>query len=90
MDWHQLDPSPLFEAIRDQTTPADAEQMVWALEQVFAGARIDPVLLDHLATASICALAYRDAETPRGVLESLFRRSVSDMRWRTEFASLLA
>ena len=89
MDWHEFDPSRLFEVIRDQTTPPDAEQMVWALEQIFAGARTDPHLLDHLATASICALAYRDSDTPRAVIERLFRRAVSDSRWRSEYSSLL-
>jgi hypothetical protein len=90
MDWHELDPSRLYEAVRGQATPADAEQIVWALERIFAGARIDPNLLDHLATASICALAYRDSDTPRGVIEKLFRRSVSDSCWRSEYSSLLS
>jgi hypothetical protein len=89
MDWHELDPSRLFEVIRDETTPPDAEQMVWALDHIFAGARIDPQLLDHLATASVCALAFRDSDTPRAVLERLFRRAISDSRWRTEYSWLL-
>jgi hypothetical protein len=47
-------------------------------------------LLDHLATASVCALAFRDSDTPRAVLERLFRRAVSDSRWRSEYSSLLS
>jgi hypothetical protein len=89
VDWSAVDPSRLFEVIRDQTTPPDAERMVWALERVLEGARIDPQVLDHLAAASICALAYRDGETPRDVLDRLFRRAVPDARWRDDYASLL-
>jgi hypothetical protein len=89
VDWKQLDLSPLFEAIRAQTPAPDAERMVWALEQTLRGARIDPGLLDHLAVAAVCALAYRDGETPRAVLEKLFRRAVGDDRWNAEFAGLI-
>jgi hypothetical protein len=88
--WQQVDLSPLFEAIRRQSEPPDAERMIWALEQVLRGARIDPGLLDHLAVAAICALAYRDGETPRAVAEQIFRRAVSDERWNAEFAGLLS
>jgi hypothetical protein len=90
VDWHELDPSALFGAIRGQTPPSDAERMVWAMEQMLAGARIDPALLDHLAVAAVCALAYRDADAPRNVLEKLFRRAVSDERWQNEYAALLS
>ena len=67
MDWHEVDAQALFSTIREEASPADAERMVWAFEQVLAGARVDPVLLDHLAAAAICALAYRDDTTPREV-----------------------
>jgi hypothetical protein len=89
VDWDDADPAALFAAIREQAPPADAERMVWAFERVLAAARVDPVLLDHVAVAAICALAYRDGETPREVLEHLSRRSVSDCRWDEAFAGLL-
>jgi hypothetical protein len=89
VDWHEIDPSALFEVIREQTPPSDAERMVWALERVLAAARIEPGLLDHVAVAAICALAYRDAETPRTIVEKLFRRAVADERWERDYASLL-
>jgi hypothetical protein len=90
MDWHEVDPEPLFEAVREQTSPADGERMVWALERILSGARIDPGLLDHLAVAAICALAYRDGESPRSVLERLFKRSIPDEHWHREYASLFS
>ena len=89
MDWHEVDPAPLFEAVREQTSPADAERMVWALERILLGARIDPGLLDHLAVAAVCALAYRDGDSPRSVIERLFRRSIADEHWHSDYASLL-
>ena len=89
MDWHEIDASALFEKIREDAAPADAEQMIWALEHILAAARIDPALLDHFATASICGLAYRDGTTPRHILETLFRRSIGDERWKNRYAGLL-
>src|SRR5690348_12719120 len=78
MDWHSIGPGALFTSVRDDAFPADAERMVWALEQIFSAARIDPALLDHLAAAALCGLAYRDTITPRAAAEQLFRRSVVD------------
>lgn len=89
MDWRAVDPGALFSSIRETAPPADAERMVWAWEQVLACARVDPILLDHLAAAAICSLAYRDDETPRAVIEHLFRRAIDDERWRADYAPLL-
>ena len=88
MDWHGLNPEPLFSSVREEVPPADAERTVWAFEQVFRAARIDPVLLDHLAAAALCGLAYRDSITPRAVAEQLFRRSIGDETWYDRYASL--
>jgi len=89
VDWDGVDTAQLFDVIREQAPPADAERMIWALEHILEGARVDPALLDHLAVAAICVLSYRDGETPRHVLEFLFRRAIDDGRWRSEYASLL-
>src|SRR3954465_9714759 len=67
MDWSAIDTEALFEAIRASCPAPEAERMVWAWEHVLAGARVDPALLDHLAAAAICGLAYRDHETPRAI-----------------------
>ena len=64
MNWDKIDTTPLFEKIRGEAAPADAEQMIWALSDIVAAARIDPALLDHFAAAAICGLAYRDHTTP--------------------------
>jgi hypothetical protein len=90
VDSDEIDTKPLFEVIREQAAPADAEQMIWALEHVLAAARIDPFLLDHFAVAAVCALAYRDGETPRHMIELLYRRAIDDERWRSEYAQLLS
>jgi len=90
VDWDEVDTAPLFEVIREQAPAADAERMIWALEHVLEGAKVDACLLDHLAVAAVCALSYRDGETPRHVLEFLFRRAIDDERWRSDYASLLA
>ena len=89
MEWDEIDASALFERIRAEAPPADAERMIWALEHILAAARIDPVLLDHFAAAAICGLAYRDTESPKAVLDQLFRRVVSDEEWESDYAFLL-
>jgi hypothetical protein len=89
VDWHTVDPAALFTSVREQTNPADGERMVWAFEQVFSAARIDATLLDHLAAAALCGLAYRDDITPRAAAEQLFRRSVADETWKREYADLI-
>jgi hypothetical protein len=89
VDWYELDPAALFAAVREETGPADAERMVWAFEQALATARVDPSLLDHLAAATVCAVAYRDGTTPRLVAEQLFRRAVTDESWRDRYEGLL-
>jgi hypothetical protein len=89
MEWDEIDASALFERIRAEAPPADAERMIWALEHILAAAHIDPVLLDHFAAAAICGLAYRDTESPKAVLDQLFRRVVSDEEWESDYAFLL-
>ena len=88
-DNFQLDPTALYAVVRDEASPVDAECMIWALDQAFAAGRVDPLLLDHLAAAAICAVAYRDDTTPRLVAEQLFRRVVADESWRDSYAGLL-
>jgi len=89
MDWNAIDPEPLFEAIRERGPAADAERSVWAFERALVAARIDADLLRHLLVACVCLVAHEEGETPRAVLERLFRRAVSDREWREEFAPLL-
>ncbi len=43
----------------------------------------------HLLVACVCLVAHEQGETPRAVLERLFRRAVSDREWQEEFAPLL-
>jgi hypothetical protein len=63
--------------------------MVWAFERALATARIDEHLLDYLLVAVVCLVAHAQSETPRTVLEQVFRRSVSDDEWRERYAPLL-
>lgn len=90
MHWDEIEPEPLFEAIRARGSAADAERTVWAFERALAVARVDPELLHHLLIATVCLVAYEEGKPPRAVLEELFRRSVTDADWRDRFESLLA
>ena len=89
MHWDDVDPTPLFAAIRERGPADDAERTVWAFEQLLAAARVDGELLRHLLVAAASLVAYDDGSTPRHVLEQVFRRAVSDSVWRREFAPLL-
>ncbi|HEU5490682.1 MAG TPA: hypothetical protein VFU84_07795 [Gaiellaceae bacterium] len=90
MQWDDVEPERLFEAIRSRGTAADAERTVWAFERALAVARLDPELVRHLLIAAVCVVAYEDGTSPRRVLEELFRRSISDAEWRERFEPLLA
>jgi hypothetical protein len=90
MQWDDVEPERLFEAIRSRGAAADAERTVWAFERALAVARVDPELVRHLLVAAVCIVAYEDGTTPRRVLEELFRRSISDAEWRDRFEPLLA
>jgi hypothetical protein len=90
MDWHALDTQRLFESIRSRGPAPDAERSVWAFERALEAARIDGELHRHLLVACVCLVAHEEGETPRTVLERVFRRSVSDREWREDFAPLLA
>lgn len=85
MDWESFDPSPLFDAIRERGPAPDAEQTVWAFERALQVARADAAFIEHLVVASVSLLALERAETPRTILEQLFRRAVSDREWRERY-----
>jgi hypothetical protein len=86
VDWDSFDPTPLFEAIRERGPAPDAEQTVWALERALQVARTDGAFVEHLVVASVCLLAFDRGETPRTILEQMFRRSVSDREWQESYA----
>ena len=48
---------------------------------------MDAALIEHLVVASVCVLALDRDETPRMILEQMFRRSVSDRDWREKYTS---
>ena len=66
-----------------------AGRSVWAFERALVAARMDTDLLRHWLVACVCLVAHEEGETPRAVLERLFRRAVSDREWREDFAPLL-
>jgi hypothetical protein len=88
VDWDSFDPAPLFEAIRERGPAPDAEQTVWAFERALQVARADAAFIEHLVVASVCVLAFDRGETPRTILEQIFRRAVSDGDWRETYAPL--
>jgi hypothetical protein len=88
VNWNTVDPEPLFQAIRARGPASDAERSVWAFERALVAARIDGEMLRHLLVACVCLVAHEEGETPRTVLERLFRRAVSDDEWLEEYAPL--
>ena len=88
MDWDAFDLEELAAEIRRTERSADAERAIWAFEEAVRVARIDPELLPHLLAALTCLLARVGDVSPRDVLESYFRRSVTDERWRERYLPL--
>ena len=90
VEWRDIEPEALFEAIRARGVVPDAERTVWAFERALTVARLDPELLRYLVVAAVCLVAYEEGQSPRAVLDELFRRSVSDREWRERYEPLLA
>jgi hypothetical protein len=90
VSWHDLDLSLLFSHIRETEPRAEAEKMIWAFDRALEVARTDGQLLEHLLVATSCLIARKQDCTPRDVFDQYFRRSLSDERWRTHYAALLA
>ena len=59
---------------------------MWAFERALQVARTDGALIENLVVASICLVAFERGETPRTILEQMFRRSVSDRDWQEKYA----
>ena len=89
MQWDDFDERSLFELIRDRGPDEDAERTIRAFRYVLDAARTDPELLEHVLVAAVSLLALDENETPRTMLDRVFRRSVSDEVWRREYAPLL-
>jgi len=88
VDWDAFDLEPLTEELRRACGPAEAERMVYAFERAVGLARIDPELLSHLFAATACLLARIEGVSPRAVLETYFRRAVSDEHWQRVYLPL--
>lgn len=79
----------LYELVRERGPAPDAEQTIRALERALEVARGDPALLEHLLVATVALVAAARDETPRTILEKLFRRAVSDDEWRDRYVPVL-
>jgi hypothetical protein len=90
VDWHALDLEMLREELRATLAAAEAEKMIWAFERALDTARVDDELVDYLLAAAVCLRARSDGVSPRHVLETFFRRAVSDEVWRERYLELLA
>ena len=88
MQWDDFDETSLYELIRDRGPEEDAERTIRAFRYVLDAARTDPALLEHMLVAAVSLAALDEDETPRTILDRVFRRSVSDEQWRREYAPL--
>jgi hypothetical protein len=90
VDWDTFDVGRLASELRDKRSGPDAEKMIWAFEEAVRVARIDDALLDYLLVATCCLLARTDGSSPRDILETFFRRSLTTEEWQQYYLPLLA
>jgi hypothetical protein len=90
VDWDNLELDNLIRELRENVGGPDGEKMIWAFEQALGVARIDPDLLGYVLAAVVCLLAHSRDESPRAVLETFFRRSISDREWRERYVALFS
>lgn len=88
MEWDEFRLERIVAELRDDLNAPEAERMVYAFEAALRVARVDPELLPSLLAATACLLAHSDETTPRGVLETFFRRAVPDDVWRERYEPL--
>jgi hypothetical protein len=88
VDWDGFTLERLASELRDDLSGPEAERMIFAFEEALRIARTNEELLPHLLAATTCLLAHVEGTTPRGVLETFFRRSVSDQVWRERYVPL--
>lgn len=88
VDWASFDLTQLSAELRDNVGGPDGEKLIWAFEEVVRAAREDESLLGYLLVAVVCMVARANGSTPRSVLESFFRRSVTDEDWRETYLPL--
>lgn len=89
VDWDSFDLAEFTGELRGNLQGADAENLIWAFERAVEVARIDDELLSYLVVAIVCLLARIDESSPRSVLETFFKRSVSNEDWRRTYLPLL-
>jgi hypothetical protein len=85
VDWDSFTLERLATELRDDLSGPEAERMIFAFEEALRLARTDEELLPHLLAATTCLIAHVEGTTPRAVLETFFRRSVSDHVWRDRY-----
>jgi hypothetical protein len=88
VDWERFDLEQLTRELRGNLRGPDGEKMIWAFEEAVRVARLDADRLSYLLVAVVCLLARMDGSSPRGVLETFFRRSVPDEEWRRTYLPL--
>lgn len=90
VDWDTFGVERLAAELRGTRSGPDAEKMIFAFEEAVRMARIDEDLLDYLLVATCCLLARVDNSSPREILETFFRRSLTTEEWREHYLPLLA
>jgi hypothetical protein len=90
VDWNNFNLEEFTRELRGSLVGPDADKLVWAFEHAVEVARIDDDLLSYLVVATLCLLARLDESSPRSVLESFFRQSVTDEAWRRTYLPLFA
>lgn len=86
--WDGVGLEKLIEELRRRRNGPESDRMIRAFEEALRVARIDADLLPYLLAAVVCLVARAEHSTPRHVLETFFRRSVSDEEWRERFLPL--
>jgi hypothetical protein len=88
VDWDAFELDSLAQELRHSCQEHEGERMVAAFEHALGLARKDPEMLACLLGATVALLAWADHVSPRGVLETYFRRAVSDEKWREVYLPL--
>ena len=88
VDWRSFDVAHVTSELRRGLGHREQSMLEWAFEEATEVARTEPELLGFLLVAVVLLLARLHETTPRSVLETFFRRSITDEEWREKYLPL--
>jgi hypothetical protein len=88
VNWDEFDLERLASGLETKLGKREADRMTCAFTEALRVAKRDENLLGYLLVSVVCLLARLHSCSPRDVLETVFRRAITDEEWRQTYLPL--